>query len=181
MAAAAAVTGDRILGGYGMLLLPKTAVKPGDIWTETETNSLPVPGAKGRAIKMTTRSRFTLKKLVEQDGHQIAVIDSVSTTTGGHTPVKGKNADMALDKSVEKITGTTQFDVDRGEVVAGDYKVNVQSVMSASARQAPSGPKPATPGSTGAPQMNLGPSKITLAQTGTIQVKRRGAAEAVKH
>src|SRR5262249_1551138 len=76
---AAGATEDQVAGGYGMLLLPKKLVKVGESWTETEVNTVPLPG--GKSVKTTSKIRFTLKQLVQRNGHQVAVIDSVATTT----------------------------------------------------------------------------------------------------
>src|SRR5262249_17006010 len=144
--AAAAMSEEQVSGGYGMLVLPKNAVKPGDSWTVIESRDVPVPGGKEHSVRTTSKTRYTLRKLEVENGHGVASIDSVSTTTAPHASVNGRNATMKIDKFVQKITGNTQFDVDRGAVISGAYSLEAERVISSTPKS------PTSTGTTGAPQ-----------------------------
>ncbi len=157
------------LAGYGMLVFPNRPLKPGDSWTDVQV--IPLPASRGqKPAKMTLTTKFTLKEILQQEGRQIAVIDSESTIK---MPQTGFAGPMVTDLASSKIrmTGSAQFDVAAGELASGYYRLDLALELKMGAPAGMPGDRgpgggPAAPGASG-------PQGMSLNGGATIKVTRK--------
>jgi hypothetical protein len=162
---AGGLAGRQLSGGYGMLVLPKKPVKPGESWTDVQIDTRPPAGKKGQPVKLTRTTKYTLKEIVQQEGHSIAIIDSVTEFSMPADALKSIVPFMKVDNHHETITATTQFDVDAGEIVLAHYKISSEMAMSMAAPPDAAGVPPGA--------MPPGGMKMSISGNGTAQVSRK--------
>lgn len=156
-------------GGYGLLVLPSRPVKPGDTWTDIQTvpGAAGKNGAKGKPTTITTH--YTFKELRERDGHKIAVIEqtsSVAMPPGGAGPMG-----MQVQRMKQEMHGTTEFDIDAGEVASGNYTLTTDSATTMSMQV------PQQPGAPGGPGGSTTMTRKMMQKgSGTMQVVRQPAS-----
>jgi hypothetical protein len=101
-----------------LLFLPDRPVKVGDTWERRDAFRphlfLPIPSSI--VPKLDARFTYKLKGIEKKDGRRIAVID-VSGGPRMDTP-KGTLKQYSADYS-----GTSRFDIDRGMLLSGKYRV----------------------------------------------------------
>lgn len=105
--------------------LPGKPVKVGETWESVQKvkPSLPGPAAQaGQIPEVEIRLTHTLKGLAEKNGKQFALIE---TTGNGSIPMASGTV-QSMDQTV---SGITRFDIARGAVVSGQYKLDLAMRM----------------------------------------------------
>lgn len=156
--------GNQTVGGYGLLVLPTKPVKPGDKWSDVQV--IPMPEGSGKTGKVTLTTTYIFKEILQQGVHRVAVIDSVAIASfpaGGIT-----SGPMKIDQMKTKTSGTSQFDIDAGELLTASYKIEMDMGMAMTMRT-----PNAAAGSTGAPPPAGGAMKMTMSGGGNMNVVRK--------
>jgi hypothetical protein len=158
-----------VAGGYGLLVLPTKPVRPGDTWTDTRTVSTPNPQNPKKPVSLRIVTTFTLKEVREREGRRIAVIESRARSK---LPTGNGVMGMQMEGGTQQVTGTTEFDIEAGEVLAGSYATAVDVELAA-----PQAAQPGAPAGTPPPMPGGSPSgmKMSITASGTVQVSRRGS------
>ena len=108
-------------------LFPEAAVGPGDSWKHSFTSPVPMVGS------MTTNTTFTLTGTEQREGRTVA---KISTT--GDMVLGGESTSpvpMTVDIGNTKMTGSIDFDVDRGVTLSSVMTVEMQMTMTAGGQQ----------------------------------------------
>lgn len=112
--------------GSSLAQFPDRPVKVGDTWETTRPvgAGLQGPGAAAGTV-LVARYTHTLKEVVKKDGRRFAMIQS----SGAATP-----ADQAEAPDVrQSLSGLTRFDIERGVMVSGQYKLDLSMKVAAPA------------------------------------------------
>ena len=108
-------------------LFPAGPIGPGDTWRDSLSMPVPMLGT------ITTNLMFTLTGFEQREGRTVATI----ANTGDF--VLGADASSALpvtfDLGASKMTGTIDFDVDRGITLASDVMTTMQMTVGAGGQQ----------------------------------------------
>ena len=111
----------------GFQSFPNEPVGPGDSWDRSMSMKLPMIGT------MTTAMTMTLDRLEERDGTTIAVIGWIGSTE--LTPDAGGGFPGTFDLSSSAMTGTLEFDVDRGLMLTNISSSVMQMAVSAAGQE----------------------------------------------
>ena len=111
----------------GFQSFPTEPVGPGDSWDRSMSMKLPMIGT------MTTAMTMTLDRVERRDGATIAVI--AWTGTMELTPDAGGGFPGTIHLSSADMTGTSEFDVDRGLVLANTMSSVMQMAVSAAGQE----------------------------------------------
>lgn len=108
-------------------MFPTGAIGRGDTWNSSFSMEVPFAGA------MTTNMTFTLAGLEPREGRNVATID-----VSGQMLLDGSSANplpMTFELGDTKMTGTIEFDVDRGITLASTVSTAMQMTVSAGGQQ----------------------------------------------
>ncbi|MBI3912534.1 MAG: hypothetical protein HY320_16565 [Armatimonadetes bacterium] len=146
-------------GGYGTLILPNRPVRVGDTWKDIQTLDLPAPSSadprKMTKSRLTIRTDYRLKEVVERNGRRLALIES--ELVGSFGGDAGAGATRLQSVSLRS-KGTTEFDIVGGFVAAGQYATEYKMASEMGAPMGGGGPR--------------GPASMNMTATGTMKLSR---------
>lgn len=108
-------------------LFPREPVGPSDTWRHSFSMAVPMLGT------MTTNMTFTLTGIEQREGRTVAVISTDGDMVVGADSTS--QLPVAFDMSETKMTGTIDFDVDRGLTLASRMSMTMQMTMGAGGQE----------------------------------------------
>ena len=109
-------------------IFPQEPVGPGDSWQHSFRMPIPMFGG------VTRNLTFTVDSIEERDGGTVAVISSTGDIVVGEGGASGRFPGM-MEMGDAEITGTMNFDVDRGLTLSSATTSNMEMTLSTAGQQ----------------------------------------------
>lgn len=109
-------------------IFPQEPVGPGDSWQHSFRMPIPMFGG------VTRNLTFTVDSIEERDGGTVAVISSTGDIVVGEGGASGRFPGM-MEMGDAEITGTMNFDVDRGLTLSSTTTSNMEMTLSTAGQQ----------------------------------------------